>query len=131
MNTPSVIRIQDVPVMIDQNPHLQETSAAGTIRTTARVPLPTRVPAVKARQVADDLGLMTARDVVRTAGISYRMLDHWTTRGRLVPAIHATGSGTSRLYWPEVVDEIRDMMQRMEACPYHPHQGPAHDVRFK
>lgn len=113
----------DVPMVIDESDLLHDTTPDGIIRPTSRVPLPTRVAAVVARQVADDLGLLTANDVCFQAGISYRMLDYWTTRGKVTPAVPASGSGSGRLYWPEVVEEIRDIRRRLEACPFHPHQG--------
>lgn len=82
-----------------------------------------KVSSLKAEEVAEELGLLTAHQVCREAGISYRMLDHYVTKGFLAPAdsVHNPGSGYARLFRPDIVIEIVDLRQRVEACPFHPH----------
>ena len=46
-------------------------------------------------------------DVCRLAGLSYRTVDYWVRRGVISPEIAANGSGTSRRFTAEQVQEFR------------------------
>ncbi|AXV09982.1 hypothetical protein DVS28_b0212 (plasmid) [Euzebya pacifica] len=49
----------------------------------------------------------------KLAGITYRQLDHWTTRGVVVPSVQdAVGSGSQRLYGFEDIVRLR-MVKRL------------------
>ncbi len=63
--------------------------------------------------------LMTSAQVCRAAHLTYRRLDYWVRVGMVTPEISAAGSGSARLFKPSVVEEILDMKQRADACPYH------------
>lgn len=63
--------------------------------------------------------LLTSAEVVLYSGlISYRQLDHWATTGLIEPTIPAEGSGTQRLWDPSVLEEIADLVTRIDACPF-------------
>lgn len=80
-----------------------------------------RVTAANAKQAAAATGLLTTNDVVRLTGVSYRLVDFYCRRKLIRPVVAAVGSGSARLFSPEVVSELRELRRRIEACPFHPH----------
>lgn len=55
---------------------------------------------------------MNGIELARECGLTYRKVDHWTTRGVLQPARANPGSGHQRLYDPEearVARAVRDL----------------------
>jgi MerR HTH family regulatory protein len=42
--------------------------------------------------------LLSSDELGRAAGVSFRQVDHWVSKGLLVPAVPATGSGTFRKF---------------------------------
>ncbi len=71
-------------------------------------------------QDADDYpDLMTSAQVCRAAHLTYRRLDYWVRVGMVSPEISAAGSGSARLFHPDVVEEIIEMKQRAADCPYN------------
>lgn len=49
--------------------------------------------------MSDERDGYRAPQVAKAGGVSYRMLDHWTTSGLVVPSVRdAEGSGSQRLY---------------------------------
>ena len=63
-------------------------------------------------------GLLTSTDVVGGTPLTYRRLDNWVRMGLLTPVVEAAGSGTQRLFHPAVVDEITDLLERIDVCPF-------------
>ena len=57
------------------------------------------------RMIPDD-GLMTAPEVCRAAGITYRQLDYWIRQGWISPTVRATGSGSRRRFDPSTLRDI-------------------------
>jgi DNA-binding transcriptional MerR regulator len=55
--------------------------------------------------------LLNSPEVCEQAGITYRMLDHWTRCGYLRPERPAAGHGTQRGYSPAEVVVARRMVQ--------------------
>lgn len=83
----------------------------------------TYISAIGARRVAAKRGLLTAPQAAQRSGLSYRQLDTWTRTGLIETVVAADGSGSARLYDPEVVEQIRDLLTRINACPF-PHNHP-------
>ena len=76
------------------------------------------VSSVNVKQIAEDRGLLTSREVADLAGISYRRLDHYVRAGYLSPAVAAQGSGSARLWEPAVVAQLVDLQNRVAQCPF-------------
>ena len=64
----------------------------------------------------EHMGLHTARDVVETTGITYRMLDHWCRRGVLGSTHQASGSGDYRRFSDADIVGIRAVLAAWEAA---------------
>jgi DNA-binding transcriptional MerR regulator len=64
-------------------------------------------------------------EVCRKTGITYRQLDYWTRIGRIKAAkimqggktVERVHSGTQRYYSYETIQEIRNILQRVDECP--------------
>lgn len=61
-------------------------------------------------------GLHTAREVVQSTGISYRMLDHWCNRGVLGATHTAVGSGDHRRFSDADIAGIRAVIAEWNAA---------------
>lgn len=75
------------------------------------------------------LDLYTTNEVCRLTGASYRQLDWWVRTGRIVPEVSAEGSGSTRGFTDEQIEEIKDLIAAIEKCPYHPHGGNTDERR--
>jgi DNA-binding transcriptional MerR regulator len=63
--------------------------------------------------------LLTVGAVLEATTITYRQLVYWEELGLIAPAVPSAGTGTRRLYSPDVVERIKDLAARIEACPLH------------
>ena len=63
-------------------------------------------------------GLLTSNQVAKASGITLRMVDYYTRRGFITPALSTRGTGTARLWDPVVVDILIDLRRRVEQCPF-------------
>lgn len=61
--------------------------------------------------------LLTSDQLIDATGISYRTLDNWVRTGLVSPVIEAQGSGSRRLFDPEDVSKVADLLERIHACP--------------
>lgn len=68
--------------------------------------------------VDEYVGLLRSPEVCRAAGITYRRLDNWVNIGIIDTIIPADGSGSTRFFHPDVIEEIADLKVRITACPY-------------
>ncbi len=76
-----------------------------------------------AGRIAAERGLLTATALAHRAGLSYRQVDYWTRAGWIIPTVGADGSGTARLYDPDTVETVRNLLARVDACPFrHNHE---------
>ena len=50
--------------------------------------------------------LISSKEICERAGITYRTLDNWVTKGYATPAIDSDGSGTSRRWYEWQVGEL-------------------------
>jgi len=62
--------------------------------------------------------LLTSAQVAQRSGITYRMLDNWVRNEMITPVVHAHGSGSARLFEPDVVEQIQELLVRIEQCPF-------------
>ena len=81
--------------------------------------LPTQVHPSVAEAYSPDL--IRSPEVCRRAGITYRQLDYRVRMGHITPVVDADGPGTTRLFDPAVVDEIRAYERGIDNCPF-PHR---------
>jgi DNA-binding transcriptional MerR regulator len=63
--------------------------------------------------------LITSPEVCQLAGITYRQLDYWVRTEKIDCAVDATGSGSQRLFYLDVVDDIKTILDGVAACPFH------------
>ena len=63
--------------------------------------------------------LITSAEVCQLAGITYRQLDYWVRTEKIDCAVDAEGSGSQRLFYLGVVDEIKAILAGVAACPFH------------
>lgn len=82
-----------------------------------------KVSSAGAKAMATELGLWTSERLAQETGLSYRMIDYYTRRGLIKPVVEARGSGSGRLWDAATADLITDLRRRIEACPFHPHDG--------
>ena len=61
---------------------------------------------------------LTSLQVCEATGLTYRRLDYWVRTELIEPIVDADGSGSQRLFDPSVVDQIREMQRRIDACPF-------------
>jgi hypothetical protein len=58
------------------------------------------------------LGGYRTSQVCKMTGATYRMLDHWTSHGVIIPSILDTeGSGNYRLYSEEDIEDVRKVLK--------------------
>lgn len=67
--------------------------------------------------------LLTATEVARRSGLSFRQVDNWTRLGLITPVVDTKGTGNARFYDVSVVDEIKDLLRRIDDCPFDHGQG--------
>lgn len=70
-------------------------------------------------ELVHDPSLLTSEQVVARTGISYRQLDYWTRRGWFSPVEGSgQGKGNPRRWYPEILEEVADLLERISDCPY-------------
>lgn len=63
--------------------------------------------------------LLSSAEVCQLSGLTYRQLDYWVRTEKIDCAVDAVGSGTSRLFSADVVDQIEVILVAVAACPFH------------
>lgn len=53
----------------------------------------------------------TIPDELWDTGVTYRQLDYWTRKGYITPAKPSPGSGVRRVWTPQVVEDVRWLVQ--------------------
>lgn len=69
---------------------------------------------------------LTSAEVCRRTGLTYRRLTYWRERGFIQPIAQVynrddregEGPGTRLVWSPDVIEEIRDLLERINDCPY-------------
>ena len=63
--------------------------------------------------------LLSSVEVCQLSGITYRQLDYWVRTEKIDCAVDAEGSGSQRLFYLDVVEEIKAITDAVAACPFH------------
>ena len=77
--------------------------------------LPRKVHVSRASTYAPPL--LKSDEVCEMSGLTYRQLDTWHHRGWIEPIIDSPSQGYVRLWHPQVLNEIADLLERLRTCP--------------
>lgn len=58
--------------------------------------------------------ILSAPQVCRAFGLSYRQLDYWVREGLITPTVQAHGSGTRRVFDAEAIEQVRRLVRARE-----------------